>query len=103
LANLGPVVDASGFYFGSVNGTTGQVTIYALNLSNGAQRWQTAPALEALAAQMSLAPASSGTGLTVFAALNGRVYLTSSAAVGALDASDGKKLWSAAGAALAIG
>jgi outer membrane protein assembly factor BamB len=103
LANLGPVVDTSGFYFGSVDGNTGQVTIYALNLSDGSRRWQAAPTLASLAANVSLAPASSSTGLTVFAALNGVVYLTSYASSGALNASDGQKLWSAAGKALAVG
>jgi outer membrane protein assembly factor BamB len=103
MANLGPVVDASGFYFASADGSTGQATIYALNLGDGSQRWQAQPVLPALAAGASLAPASSGTGLTVFAAANGVVYLTSYTSTGALNATSGKQVWSASGAALALG
>ncbi len=103
LTTMGPVVDAGGCYFASVNGNTGQTTIYALNLSNGSQRWQSQPTIAALASGVPLAPASSSTGLTVFAAANGLVYVTTYTSIGALNASDGKQAWSAAGAALAVG
>ncbi len=103
IANMGPVADTSGLYFASANGNTGQITIVALNLSDGSPRWQEQPTIAALAPGGTLVHASSGTGLTVFAAANGMVYVTSLTASGALNASNGKELWSAAGTALALG
>jgi outer membrane protein assembly factor BamB len=92
-------------YLGTVNLSTGQGGVYALSASDGSQRWHAQPVAALLAAHtpLSLTPASSGTGITFLNAASGTVYVSENGTTTALNASNGQKLWSAAGAALAMG
>ncbi len=100
-----PVLANGVLYIGTSDSDSGSCVVEALNASNGALRWKTEPPsfLAARAPLSAQTPGPCGSGLSILGVAGGAVYTAEIRASIALNASNGRQLWTSDWSGIAFG